>query len=232
MKLYLLFDIDGTLVNTGGAGLRAMKTAMTECLGDGGLLEGCSFAGKTDRQIIHDLIRRSGVGPGLEGKARQISTRYIQLLGPSLEGADNFFVYPHIPEMLEQLSKTPGNEIALLTGNLERGARLKLEHAGLWHYFSWGVYGDISEDRSDLSREARRIITANNGPLDPRRIVIIGDTVSDIRCGQAIGATTIAYSAGFEPAEKLLPAGPDHLIDDFRNLPGIIAQLRENMQAP
>ena len=93
-----------------------------------------------------------------------------------------------------------------------------------WLYFRWGVYGEVSEDRNDLSRKALGIITERDGPIDPRRMVVIGDTVSDIRCGQAIGATTIAYSAGFEPAEKLLPANPDHITDDFRHLPAIIEQ--------
>ena len=229
MKLYLLFDIDGTLINTGGAGLCAMKAAVTECLGDGGLLEGCSFAGKTDRLIIRDLIRRAGMQTDIGQTARRICTRYIELLGPALSGAENFFVYPHIPELLEQLSKLPDIELALLTGNLEQGARLKLEHAGLWHYFRWGVYGDVSEDRNDLSRKALKRITKKCGTIDTRSIVIIGDTVSDIRCGQAIEATTIAYSAGFQPAAELLPVGPDHLTDDFRELPAIIAQLREGL---
>lgn len=230
MRLYLLFDIDGTLVNTGGAGLRAMKAAVTECLGDEGLLEGYSFAGKTDRQIIRDLIRRAGMQAEIEEKSRHICERYIELLGPSLAGAENFFVYPHIPELLEQLSALPDVELALLTGNLEPGARLKLERAGLWHFFRWGVYGDVSEDRNDLSRAALARITAKHGPIDVRRIVIIGDTVSDIRCGQAVGATTIAYSAGFQPTEVLLPAGPDHLTDDFRELPDILAHLRASLQ--
>lgn len=230
MKLYLLFDIDGTLVNTGGAGLRAMQGAAVECLVDGSLLEGYSFAGKTDRSIIHDLIRRAGIQNGIADKARCMNERYIALLKPALAGAHNFLVYPHAREVLEQFSRDSNLELALLTGNLEQGARLKLEHAGLWHYFRWGVYGEVSEDRNDLAREALSSITAKNGPTDPRRIVIIGDTVSDIRCGQAIGATTVAYSAGFEPAEKLLPAGPDHLIDDFRHLPEIIARMNDKLQ--
>jgi len=81
MKLFLLFDIDGTLINTGGAGLRAMKSATAECLGDGNLLEGCSFAGKTDRQIIHELIRRSGSQADSGQKARAMYANYIELLG-------------------------------------------------------------------------------------------------------------------------------------------------------
>ena len=230
MKLYLLFDIDGTLVNTGGAGLRAMKTAATECLGDGGLLEGCSFAGKTDRSIIHDLIRRAGIQNGIDDKARCMNERYIALLKPALAEANNFLVYPHVDATLRQFSLGSNLELALLTGNLEQGARLKLEHAALWHYFRWGVYGEVSEDRNDLSRKALGILTDRDGPVDPRRLVVIGDTVSDIRCGQAIGATTIAYSAGFEPAEKLLPANPDHITDDFRSLPGIIEQVRDKLQ--
>jgi phosphoglycolate phosphatase-like HAD superfamily hydrolase len=131
---------------------------------------------------------------------------------------------------LKQFSACSDLELALLTGNLEQGARLKLEHAALWHYFRWGVYGEVSEDRNDLSRKALDSITEKEGVIDPRRVVVIGDTVSDIRCGQAIGATTIAYSAGFVPAEKLLPANPDYITDDFRCLPEIVAQLRDKLQ--
>lgn len=229
MKLYLLFDIDGTLVNTGGAGLHAMKTAAAECLGDERLLEGCSFAGKTDRSIIRDLIRRADIQSDTEQKTLAMYACYIKLLGENLASAESFFVYPHVASILQKCSGEPDLELALLTGNLEQGARLKLEHAALWHYFRWGVYGEVSEDRNDLSRKALNSITDRDGPIDPRRIVVIGDTVSDIRCGQAIGATTIAYSAGFEPAEKLRPANPDHITDDFRHIPAIIAQLRERL---
>jgi len=230
MKLYLLFDIDGTLINTGGAGLRAMKNAATKCLGDQHLLEGCSFAGKTDRHIIHDLIRRAGIQNNADQKALTMYACYITLLEENLAEAENFFVYPHATRIVQQLSRNPVLELALLTGNLEQGARLKLEHASLWNYFGWGVYGDVSEDRNDLARKALDNITKKDGATDPRRIVIIGDTVSDIRCGQAIGATTIAYSAGFEPAEKLLPANPDHCTDNFTDIPAIIAQLRDKLQ--
>ena len=163
-------------------------------------------------------------------KPAAMYARYIALLEQTLAGAENFFVYPHVDATLRQFSLGSDLELALLTGNLEQGARLKLEHAALWHYFRWGVYGEVSEDRNDLSRKALDSITEKDGPIDPRRIVIIGDTVSDIRCGQAIGATTIAYSAGFEPAEKLLPANPDHITDDFRRLPGIIEQVRDKLQ--
>lgn len=230
MKLYLLFDIDGTLINTGGAGLRAMKNATTACLGDEHLLEGCSFAGKTDRQIIQGLIRRAGITTGTEQKVLTMYACYIKLLKENLAGAKNFFVYPHAESTLRQFSHEPDLELALLTGNLEQGARLKLEHASLWNYFSWGVYGDVSENRNDLSRKALDRITAKNGPIDPRSIIIIGDTANDVRCGQAINATTIAYSAGFEPVEKLLRAQPDHCIDNFTDIPAIIAALRDSLQ--
>jgi phosphoglycolate phosphatase-like HAD superfamily hydrolase len=230
MKVYLLFDIDGTLVNTGGAGLRAMKSAAMECLDNDRLLEGCSFAGKTDRHIIYDLIRRAGIRTDTDRVARVMYENYIRQLENNLAETENFFIYPHIAAALQRFSLEPDLELALLTGNLEQGARLKLEHADLWDYFGWGVYGDESENRNDLSRKALETIIEKNGPTDPRRIIIIGDTVSDIRCGQAIGATTIAFSAGFEPAEKLLPARPDHCIADFTYLPAIIAKLRDSLQ--
>ena len=117
MKLYLLFDIDGTLINTGGVGLRALKQAATECLGNPNLLDGCSFAGKTDRWIIHDLVRRAEMHNDSERKILEMYTHYIKLLEINLAKAENFFIYPHVAAILQLFSRTPGLELALLTGN-------------------------------------------------------------------------------------------------------------------
>jgi phosphoglycolate phosphatase-like HAD superfamily hydrolase len=218
-KRYLLFDVDGTLINAGGAGKRAMVAAFKAILGGDDLTEGYSFAGKTDLQIMADIVRGAGIVPRKAAQTlKAIELAYINNLKGTLKEAKGFMVYPHIRELLEACQARPEFELALLTGNLARGAQLKLEHANLWHYFTWGVFGDLSEDRINLAREALSIITRTAGSLTSTDIMVIGDTTNDIRCGKSIGATTVVYFSGFEPLEKLQQANPDFLIHDFKDL--------------
>jgi phosphoglycolate phosphatase len=218
LKKYLLFDIDGTLVNTGGAGLKAMKSAVKNILGNEDLLTGYSFAGKTDAQIMNDMVRRSGLDDKLEEMSKLFAQTYIEKLKTNLKNSDNFRIYPNVNELLDNYQKNEGYELALLTGNFETGAKLKLEHAGLWKYFKWGVFGNLSEDRVHLAKDALETITEKEKKVNTKNIFIIGDTTNDIRCGKAIDATTIAFTSGFEPEEKLRTLSPDFMVSDFSQL--------------
>jgi phosphoglycolate phosphatase-like HAD superfamily hydrolase len=203
-KKFLLFDIDGTLVHAGGAGRRALNAALGEIGVKEEFVRPISFAGKTDRQIVLSALRASGFAAGrLPGLLAAVFDSYVRRLAG---------------ELLRACSGSSDIDLALLTGNIPHGARLKLEAAGLWDFFSWGVFGDHSEERSDLAREALRRIGAGNGAVDPRDVFVIGDTSADIACGQAIDATTVALISDFEPEESLRAAGPDHLLRDFRPL--------------
>ena len=218
LKKYLLFDIDGTLVNTGGAGLKAMKSTVKNILGNEDFLIGCSFAGKTDAQIMNDMIRKSGLADKLGSMSKLFEQTYIEKLKTNLKNSDNFRIYPNVNELLDYYQKNEGFELALLTGNFETGAKLKLEHTGLWKYFKWGVFGNLSEDRIHLAKEALGTITEKEALLNTKNIFIIGDTTNDIRCGKAIDATTIAFTLGFEPEEKLRTLSPDFMVSDFSQL--------------
>lgn len=217
-KKFLLFDIDGTLIHAGGAGRRALTLALAEAGVAPQVLDRHSFAGKTDRQIILSALRASGFAaaelPGL--LARAIAAYLPQLAGNLREKPA--LPYPLACELLQACGRCEHLELALLTGNVPEGARLKLGSAGLWDFFAWGVFGDHAEDRSELAREARRRITSGNGRVDPRDIFIIGDTAADVACGRAIGAFTVAIVSDFEPREKLQAAGPDLLLDGFAPL--------------
>ena len=218
LKKYLLFDIDGTLVNTGGAGLKAMKSTVKNIHGNEDILIGYSFAGKTDVQIMNDTIRKSGLDDKPESMSKLFEQTYIEKLKTNLKNSDNFRIYPNVNELLDYYQKNEGFELALLTGNFETGAKLKLEHAGLWKYFKWGVFGNLSEDRIHLAKDALGTITEKEALLNKKNIFIIGDTTNDIRCGKAIDATTIAFTLGFEPEEKLRTLSPDFMVSDFSQL--------------
>ena len=218
LKKYLLFDIDGTLVNTGGAGLSAMKATVKNILGNEDILIGYSFAGKTDAQIMNDMIRKSGLDDKLGSMSKLFEQTYIEKLKTNLKNSDNFRIYPNVNELLDNYQKNEGYELALLTGNFETGAKLKLEHAGLWKYFKWGVFGNLSEDRVHLAKDALETITGKEKMVNTKNIFIIGDTKNDIRCGKAIDAITIAFTSGFEPEEKLRTLSPDFMVSEFSQL--------------
>jgi phosphoglycolate phosphatase len=139
-------------------------------------------------------------------------------LKTNLKNSDNFRTYPNVNELLDNYQKKEDYELALLTGNFETGAKLKLEHAGLWKYFKWGVFGNLSEDRVHLAKDALETITEKEKKVNTKNIFIIGDTTNDIRCGKAIDATTIAFTSGFEPEEKLRTLSPDFMVSDFSQL--------------
>jgi phosphoglycolate phosphatase len=217
-KKYLLFDIDGTLIHAGGAGRLALAAALQEAGSARGALDHFSFAGKTDRQIVLTALRASGFPEdALSDVLAKVLDSYVARLTENLKKLP-VRVYPWVRELLPACRHRSNLELVLLTGNIPRGARLKLESAGLWDFFSWGVFGDHSEERADLAREAFRRLTEGNGRVSPRDIFVIGDTCADIACGQAIGATTVAIISDFEPEEKLRHAAPDYLLNDFRPL--------------
>ena len=217
-KKYLLFDIDGTLINTGGAGLKAMKSTVKSIFGNEELLKDYSFAGKTDSQIMNDMVRRSGLDDNPETLSKLLEQTYIEKLKTNLKNSGNFRTYPNVNELLDNYQKKEDYELALLTGNFETGAKLKLEHAGLWKYFKWGVFGNLSEDRVHLAKDALETITEKEKKVNTKNIFIVGDTTNDIRCGKAIDATTIAFTSGFEPEEKLHACSPDFMVSDFSQL--------------
>jgi len=218
LKKYLLFDIDGTLINTGGAGLKAMKSTIKSILENEELLKDYSFAGKTDAQIMNDMVRKSGLDDNPETLSKLLEQTYIENLKTNLKNSGNFRTYPNVNELLDNYQKNEGFELALLTGNFETSAKLKLEHAGLWKYFKWGVFGNLSEDRVHLAKDALETITEKEKMVNTKNIFIIGDTTNDIRCGKAIDATTIAFTSGFEPEEKLRNCSPDFMVSDFSQL--------------
>jgi len=209
-----LFDIDGTLLNTGGAGQAAMEAALSSEFGAKSPVEGISTAGRTDRAITFDLFEYHGISADDQTRRRFVSA-YLEHLPVHLENLDGL-VLPGIPELLQQLSERNDVCLGLLTGNFQSGARLKLEHYELYHHFEFGGFGDDHLDRDDVAREALEQVHAHlNGNFDIARVWVVGDTPADIRCGRAIGSQVVAVGTGLYSMDDLRQAQPDHLFADF-----------------
>lgn len=209
----LLFDIDGTLIDAGGAGQAAMERALDEEFGARGPVTGIPTAGRTDRAIAFDLFRFHNIEMTDERWSRYLDS-YFRLLPHSLR-TNSGVVLPGVVELLQLLRLRDDVMLGLLTGNFSQGAQLKLTHYGLAHHFRLGGFGDNHVDRDDVAREAFRNIQSELPAVEVNRVWVIGDTPSDIRCGRAIGARVLAVGTGMFSVEELQQYEPDVLLSDL-----------------
>jgi phosphoglycolate phosphatase len=212
-KTLLLWDIDGTLLGSGGAGVRAFDQALADEFGVRGSLAHLAWAGRTDGWIAGRVLEEYGL-PATAANVARLIDAYLARLPPELDRTGA--VLPGVIDILEAACDHPMIVQGLLTGNVERGARVKLGHFGLWDYFPFGAFADDSLDRNELGPHAlRRAEVHAGGPVAPDRVWIIGDTAHDIACARAIGARAMAVTTGYGTRESLLAAGPDHLLDSL-----------------
>jgi phosphoglycolate phosphatase len=224
----VLFDIDGTLVLTGGAGIRAMNRACEELVGHPHALEGIPVAGRTDRIILSDVVTR--VGHSLhDGLLEQLRDRYIDYLRTEIEkpGRLQSFeslgprsgikaVMPGIRELLEVLEQRDDVLLGLLTGNFQAGARIKLEHFDLWQYFRCGAFGDDAADRNALVPFAvARARECGLHEINPHDILVVGDTPHDVACALAVGAVPVAVATGGFTSAQLRESGADIIFENL-----------------
>jgi phosphoglycolate phosphatase len=215
----ILFDIDGTLVLTGGAGLRAMNRALEDLVGHRKALDGIPVAGRTDWSILEDVMRVHDMtlDPALFAELR---ARYVTHLRDEIEhpGTGTKAVMPGIRPLLDVLGARSDVFLALLTGNFEQSARIKLEHFDLWRYFECGAYGDDSSDRNALVPVAlQRARDCGIGELAPADVVVVGDTPHDIACARAVGATPVGVATGSYSVDRLRDSGGDIVFTDLRD---------------
>lgn len=205
----LLFDIDGTLLNSGGAGQAAMEAAFLREFGKDGPVSGISYAGRTDHAISRDLFQFYGLEWN-DGLWRQFQEAYLEFLPAHLSSREGL-VLPGVLHLLDLLSQRDDVAVGLLTGNFERGARTKLEHFALQHHFSFGGYGDHHGDRDDVARVA----LAQAHQLHPASTIdevwVLGDTPADVKCARAIGAKAFAVATGMYSYQELAACQPDLL---------------------
>jgi phosphoglycolate phosphatase-like HAD superfamily hydrolase len=214
MNTLLLWDIDGTLVTAGGAGMRALRVALRAVFGLDGQVDDIDFAGRTDRWIIRQIFGKFGVPATEENFARYLDG-YVAAL-PAQLADRGVQLLPGVRTLLDGAVVRGDLALGLLTGNLRRGAETKLGYHGLWRYFAFGAFADDSEDRNDLGPHALRRARAHHGvDFALERVWVIGDTPHDIACGQAFGARTLAVATGRHAVEELRAGNPDAVLADL-----------------
>ena len=220
----LLFDIDGTLIDSAGAGVQSLKEVLRRQFGISDDLRGIEIAGRTDIGIVHQILRKQQL-PIDETTTLGFLDLYVELLAKELPQRKGK-VLPGIRELLHQLRGRPQNVLGLLTGNLERGAKLKLTHYGLWDFFEFGAFADDHQDRNALVPFAqKRALEKHAIEFVATEIDVIGDTPHDIACGRAIGARTIAVATGSFTREQLAEHKPDRMVDDFSQVDAVMNEL-------
>jgi phosphoglycolate phosphatase-like HAD superfamily hydrolase len=225
MSKVILFDIDGTLILSGGAGMRALNRACEEITGLSDAFADVAVAGRTDRIIIHDAMRRAG--RDLDGHLLSaLRSRYLQLLQEEIQlrGRGVKAILPGVRELLDVLAAREDVFLGLVTGNFEEGARIKLEYFDLWRYFRCGAYGDDAADRNELVPVAwRRALECGVNAADGDNTFVVGDTPHDIACARAAGARPIAVATGGFTADQLREAGAAEVLPDLSDTRAFLA---------
>src|SRR5207237_5681123 len=197
-KRLLLFDIDGTLIHSGGAGVEALKRAFKERFEIEDDLRDIEIAGMTDSGIVASILKKHKIPATAENVAAFLDS-YVHFLSKELPRRKGKLL-PGVLELLEKLKTRKHLVLGLLTGNVSRGAQLKLGHYGVWHFFEFGAFADDHHDRIRLCEFARSRARQKHGhDFEAQQIDVIGDTPRDIACGKAFGARTIAIATGSWP---------------------------------
>ncbi|MGL4422077.1 MAG: HAD family hydrolase [Gemmataceae bacterium] len=216
IMIVLLFDIDGTLVRTGGAGKAAMEAALVRHFGVRTIRDVVRYSGRTDVAIAADLLAAHDL-PVSVSEGERLTERYLDEL-PAALAAHPGNICPGLLPLLAKLHQNPAVSLGLLTGNIRRGARIKLEHFDLWNRFAYGGFGDRHTDRDDVARAALVAAEDHHGHrIDPRLVWVIGDTPLDVSCARAIGAKVVAVATGYHPLDELQSTGADLVLPDLSN---------------
>ena len=211
MTRLLLFDVDNTLLWSGGAGGKAMGLAFRDLFGIEDGFKRVEFSGRTDRYILTTALRQHGIDGDFDEHQVRFLERYYTHLPQALREREGKLM-PGFPALLEDLSGRPDIRLGLATGNFSHAAQLKLAHYGIDGYFSGGGFGEESEDRAVI---VRRAIERLGEGLPSAEAVIIGDTPHDVSSAKANGAIAVGVATGTNSVEELRESGADLVFQDF-----------------
>jgi phosphoglycolate phosphatase len=226
MPKLILFDIDGTLLDSGGAGIKALNNALEDLSGVRDGFAGIDCAGKTDKAIIKEALSRCGLEP-LNGSIEDFILRYVGHLRKTVHN-DRAHVKVGVQALLQRLSRESDMSLGLLTGNVEPGARIKLERFYLNGFFPAGAFGSDEEDRNLLLPIAvRRFLNGPRVSFDYSDCVVIGDTPRDVTCAHVHGASSIAVATGPYSVQDLAKTQANLVIDDLSETEKIVDWIAE-----
>ena len=227
MSNVILFDIDGTLVLTGGAGQRAMARAFEEVFSVSDAFHNIEMPGRTDSWILSDALAAHGVSWADADLAR-FREAYLEHLRREIQSpGPRKGVMPGVRALLKALIGRDGVYLALLTGNYQDAARLKLDYFDLWRYFRCGAFGDDAPDRNGLLPKAIATIRSCGGPeVVPSQVVVIGDTPLDVACAAASAARSLAVATGGYDTDALRAAGADTVMEDLGDTRQVLRALQ------
>jgi phosphoglycolate phosphatase len=217
----ILFDIDNTLLNTGGAGGLAMNLAFQEMFGINDGFAKVEFSGRTDLYIFSEGLTLHGIAGGHQAHLEEFLRRYHLHLERTLAERKGHLM-PGFPPLLEALAQRDGNRIGLATGNFSQAAWMKVDHYGIKEYFSVGVFGEASPDRSEMVRSGIQPIAAE---IAHEEVLIIGDTPHDVSSALDNGLTAVGVATGSYSAEQLRDSGAQMVFPDFSGWQAAAAKL-------
>jgi phosphoglycolate phosphatase-like HAD superfamily hydrolase len=223
----ILFDIDGTLLLSGRAGLRAMTRAFADTFGITDAFKGQHFGGRTDSFLVSNALREAKL-PDTPEQHLRFKAAYIPLLAEEIQqpGTGHKGLMPGARELLDALHAYDDLHLALLTGNYREAAEIKLSHFEIWDYFEWGAFSDDHHDRNELVPIARsRAETYDIPPAAVERVIVIGDTPHDIECARVAGARSIAVATGGFTVEQLREFGADAVLPDLSDTEAVLKLL-------
>jgi phosphoglycolate phosphatase-like HAD superfamily hydrolase len=216
----ILFDIDGTLIDSGGAGTRSLNNAFQELFSLENAFHGIRMAGKTDTEIIKEALLKHGISK--DGNLDDVVSVYLKNLEKEIQN-NRKHLKPGVYELLEHLSSKRDIGVGLLTGNLEPGARIKLRSFNIDRFFISGAFGSDDEDRNNLLPIAlKRFKELFQISIAMDNCIIVGDTPRDVECAHIYHALCIGVATGPYSFEELVEAGADFVVKDLSDYSALV----------